>query len=121
MKPTRPMLSVGSAAWALTGALVALPSVPDATPDARWLIGLASVLFPAAAAAAAVALRRGSIRLAGVLLLVSVATPTYFAWPLNLPALVAGLVLTVAPSAVAASSTPASTQRVHSGWPRRSR
>jgi len=35
------------------------------------------VIFPAAAAAAAVALRRGAIRWGGVLLLVSVATPTY--------------------------------------------
>ena len=104
MKPTRQVLVVGSAYWALVGALVALPSVPKATPDARWLIGLASVLFPAAAAAAAVALRRGAIRWAGVLLLVSVATPTYFAWPLNVPALVAGLVLAVAPSAVPAAS-----------------
>lgn len=106
MKPTRQVVTVGSAAWAVAGALIALASVPNSTPDARWLVGLASVVFPAAAAAAAVALRRGAIRWGGILLLVSVATPTYFAWPLNVPALVAGLVLVLAPSAVAMEPVP---------------
>jgi hypothetical protein len=106
MKPTRQVLMVGSAVWALVGALVALPSVPHSTPDGWWLVALASVLFPAAAAAAAVALRRGATRFAGVLLLVSVATPTYFAWALNVPALVAGLVLTLAPSTVPVEPAP---------------
>jgi hypothetical protein len=100
------VLAVGSATWALAGALVALASVPNSTPDARWFVALASVIFPAAAAAAAVALRRGAIRWGGALLLVSVATPTYFAWPLNVPALVAGLVLVLAPSAVAVEPAP---------------
>ncbi len=106
MKATRQVVTVGSAAWAVAGALIALVSVPNSTPDARWLVRLASVVFPAAAAAAAVALRRGAIRWGGVLLLVSVATPTYFAWPLNVPALVAGLVLVLAPSAVAMEPVP---------------
>jgi hypothetical protein len=106
MRPTRQALIIGSAVWAVVGALVAISAVPDVNPDARWLVGVASVIFPAAAAAAAVALRRGALRWAGVLLLISVATPTYFAWALNLPALVAGLGLTLAPSSLDRSPGP---------------
>jgi hypothetical protein len=90
MRPVRQVLIVGSAVWAILGATVALSALPQSTPDSRWFVGMASVVFPAAAAIAAVALRRGALRWAGVLLLVSVATPTYFAWPLNLPALLVG-------------------------------
>ena len=104
MRPTRRVLVIGSGVWALVGALVALSSIPAATPDARWLVAVASALFPAAAAGAALAARRGALRWAGMLLLVSVATPTYFAWPLNVPALVAGLVLVVAPSTVSGAA-----------------
>lgn len=96
----RQTVVVGSVAWAVVGALVALSALPSSMPDARWFVALASVLFPAAAAGAAFALKRGAVRLAGVLLLVSVATPTYFAWPLNVPALVAGLMLVMAPSTI---------------------
>ena len=70
MRPTRQVLVIGSIVWAVVGAAVA----------------------------AAVALRRGALRWAGVFLLLSVATPTYFAWALNLPALVIGLRLATAPS-----------------------
>jgi hypothetical protein len=48
--------------------------------------------------AAALALRRRADRLAGVLLMLSVATPTYFAYVLNLPALMIGLALAAMPS-----------------------
>src|SRR5687768_7789221 len=106
MRPTRQALIIGSAVWAVVGALVASSAVPDVNRDARWFVGVASVVLPAAAAAAAVALRRGALRWAGVLLLISVATPTYFAWALNLPALVAGLGLTLAPSSLDGSPRP---------------
>lgn len=100
MKPTRQTLSIGSAVWAAIGAAVALSQVGAANPDARWLVGAASVVFPAAAVLAALAVRRGALRVAGALLVVSVATPTYMAYPLNLPALVVGLALLMSPAAV---------------------
>lgn len=100
MTPTRQMLITGSLAWAVAGAVVALSSLTEVKADARWLVGAASVVFPVAAVLAAMAMRRGALRWAGAFLLVSVATPTYYAYPLNLPALVAGLVLLAAPSIV---------------------
>ncbi len=106
MRPTRQALIIGSIVWAIVGAVVALTALPDVNADARWFVGAASVLFPAAAAGAALALRREALRLAGVLLLISVATPTYFAWPLNLPALLAGLGLVLAPSTFGGAPKP---------------
>jgi hypothetical protein len=83
--------------WAVVGAVVALPALSMVTADARVIVGAASVLGPLAAAGAAVALQRQRDRLAGALLLVSALTPTYFAWVLNVPALVVGVMLLVAP------------------------
>lgn len=100
MKPTRRALIIGSMAWAVIGAAVAVPLVPQANADVRWIVRIASLVFPAAAAAASVALSRGALRWAGVLLLLSVATPTYMAYPLNLPALVVGLALVVSPAVI---------------------
>jgi len=109
MKPTRRVLIIGSVVWAVIGGLVALSQMSQANADARWLVGAASVVFPAAALAGAMALHRGATRWAGALLLVSVATPTYMAYPLNLPALGAGLWLLVAPTrAIPATSAPLS-------------
>ena len=109
MKPSRRVLIIGSVVWAIMGALVALSQLSQANPDARWLVGGASVVFPAAALAGAMALRRGALRWAGALLVVSVATPTYMAYPLNLPALAAGLWLLFAPTrAVSAMSAQVS-------------
>jgi hypothetical protein len=96
----RRVMQVGAATWAVIALAVALPSVAMASTDARVLVGAASVLGPLAAATAAVVLRRGGDRWAGALLLVSVVTPTYFVWVVNLPALVAGVVLVVAPAVV---------------------
>ena len=53
-----------------------------------------------AAVAAAGSLGRHHDRLAGALLLVSALTPTYFAAIVNVPALVLGLVLLVAPRTI---------------------
>jgi hypothetical protein len=69
----------------------------DVNPDARLLAGIASLLGPAAAIAASIALSRRRDRWAGLLLVVSVITPTYFAWVLNVPALLVGLILLTAP------------------------
>jgi hypothetical protein len=81
---------VGAVVWAAVGLAIALPSVGTANPDARVVIGVFSVVLPLLAALAAVALGRGRYRLAGLLLLLSVATPTYFFWVANVPALGAG-------------------------------
>ena len=93
-------VEIGSVAWAAIGAAVALAALPDVNNDARLLVGVASVLFPLCALGAAVLLRRNQLRAAGLLLLLSVATPTYFAWVLNVPALFAGLMLLAAPAFV---------------------
>ncbi len=87
-------------AWGALGFGVALGSVPHLVGDARLLVGIASVVLPAAAIGAALAVARDHPRGAGVLLVISAATPTYFAWVLNIPALVVGLVLVVAPQAL---------------------
>ena len=74
------------------------PCVTDAVnPDARVLVGIASVAFPGCAVVAAVAVARDHHRTGGVLLLLSVGTPTYFAWALNVPALIVGIALVAAP------------------------
>jgi len=84
-------------AWAALGFGVAIGSVFQVVGDARLLVGVASVVFPAAAVGAGLVIARNRPRIGGVLLVLSAATPTYFAWVLNIPALVVGLVLVVAP------------------------
>jgi hypothetical protein len=96
MAPKR--LAVGAFAWAAVGATVAVTALPGINHDARVLVATASLVFPMCAVGAGIALPRGALRSGGLLLIASVATPTYFAWPLNLPALVAGLVLVVSPA-----------------------
>lgn len=94
----RRVLQVFALAWAVVGAAIALPVVSSVDSDARLLVGAASVLGPLAAVAAAVLIGRQFERWAGVLFLASVITPTYFAWAVNVPALLAGLVLVTAPA-----------------------
>jgi hypothetical protein len=90
----RQRIAIGSVVWAVTGAIVALASLPSVNPDARWLVAAASLAFPTAALFAGVIARRGaSLRWSGVLLLISTGTPTYFFWVINLPAFAAGLAL----------------------------
>lgn len=82
-------------AWATLGAAIAWSSIGDVNADARVFVGTASAVGPALAVVAAVALGgRSHARVAGLLLVASaVVTPTYFAWPLSLAALVAGIAL----------------------------
>lgn len=96
----RRVLQIGALVWAAIGASVALASLGSVNADARLLVGAFSIAGPLAAVGAARLLGRGADRTAGVLLLLSVLTPTYFAYVLNLPALVVGLALVVAPHAV---------------------
>ncbi|HEX3541082.1 MAG TPA: hypothetical protein VHT75_11655 [Acidimicrobiales bacterium] len=91
-------LEVGAVVWAVIGGTVALLSLATVKSDARLVVGLASVGCPLAAASATIALSHHRERLAGFLLIVSVATPTYFAWVLNVPALVFGVMLLAMPN-----------------------
>ena len=96
----RRFFAVGSCLWAVTGATVALSALGNVNDDARAVVTLASIAFPLCALAAAVLLDRRHDRLAGLLLLISVATPTYFAYAVNLPPLVVGVALLVSPRAI---------------------
>jgi hypothetical protein len=98
-RATRRTFTIGAAAWAAVGAAVAGSSLGRVDADALWFVGLAAVLFPLAAAGAAVALSRRRDRTAGLLLVVSVLTPTYFAWVLNVGPLVVGVALLLRPRA----------------------
>lgn len=102
----RRVLEVGALVWAGVAAAVALGSLDEVNPDTRLLVGAASVVGPLAAVGASRLLAHRSDRAAGVLLLVSVLTPTYFAWALNVPALVVGLALLAAPSVAQRSGKP---------------
>ncbi|MEZ5237776.1 MAG: hypothetical protein R2716_02060 [Microthrixaceae bacterium] len=98
----RRAIEIGSLCWAVLGAAVAVASLPAVNGDARMGVGVASVLFPLCAVGAAVALAKGHARSAGVLLVASAATPTYFAYFLNLPALLVGVLLVAVPAVVQA-------------------
>lgn len=96
----RRVLQIGALVWAGVGASVALSSLGNVNADARLLVGVFSIGGPLAAVGAARLLAGGANRAAGALLLVSVLTPTYFAYVLNVPAFLVGLALVVAPQVV---------------------
>lgn len=97
----RQVLHIGALVWAAVGAGVALASFDAVNSDARVLVGVATVLGPVAAVAAGRHISRRSDRAAGALLLLSaLITPTFFAYAINLPALVVGLALVIAPTVV---------------------
>lgn len=100
MTDRRHLATAGAATWAAVGGAVALSQLSAVNGDALLVVGLFSVLGPVLAIAASAAAARGSLRLAGALLVLSaLATPTYFAYPLNLAALAAGAwLLATAPS-----------------------
>ena len=94
------VLQVGSGLWAVLGAAIAWSAMGTVNADARAIVLTASIVGPLAALGAAVALGADRGRIAGLLLLVSVLTPTYFAAVANVPALAVGLALLVAPRRV---------------------
>jgi hypothetical protein len=96
----RHAIQVGAFGWAAVGATVALGSLGSVNADARAIVGIVSVLGPLSALLATTAFAHRHDRLGGLLLLVSAATPTYFAWILNVPALLLGLVLALTPTAI---------------------
>ena len=96
----RRVLQMGSAAWAVIGFSVGLVAVRDAAGTGRFVLIAACIAGPGAALLASLSLASHRDRLAGVLLLASVITPTVFAWVLNVPALLIGLSLLIAPTLV---------------------
>jgi hypothetical protein len=94
--PNRTTLTTaGASLWAVLGGSVSLAGLTNVNDDAVLLVGFFSILGPALAVTAAAAAARGSLRNAGLLLVMSaLATPTYFAYPLNVVVLAAGVWLT---------------------------
>lgn len=82
----RPVQRLAPFAWVWAGiaAGIALPAISSSTPDSRVVVAAASIILPAAAAAAGLALRYRRVGLACGLLALSVGTPTYFAYMVNL-------------------------------------
>jgi hypothetical protein len=102
----RRAIQVGSAVWAVVGFSVGLVAVRDATGTGKYLVIAACIAGPTAALLASVSVASHHDRLAGALLLASVVTPTVFAWVLNVPALLIGLALLVAPAVVSDNRIP---------------
>ncbi|MDQ6617947.1 MAG: hypothetical protein M3083_25190 [Actinomycetota bacterium] len=86
----RRVYQVGAVAWAAVGVTIARGALRLGGPAVPVVVWVSSVFFPLIAVLAALALARGHDRLAGLLLVVSAATPTYFFWIVNVPALVVG-------------------------------
>jgi hypothetical protein len=97
---SRQVLQLGAIVWAAVGLAVGLMSLGSVNADARLLVGAACIAGPLAALMASASLAKHHDSLASVLLLASVITPTFFAWALNIPALVVGLVLIFTPHRV---------------------
>lgn len=93
-------VQIGATAWAMVAFTVASVSLANVSTDALVVVGAASVFLPLAAFLAAIAAAHDRLRVAGALLVLSAATPTYFAWVLNIPALLAGVVLLAAPGMI---------------------
>jgi hypothetical protein len=98
------VLALGAAVWAVVGFAIAATSMATVDGGAPVAVGAASVVFPACAVVAALAVAGDRHRTAGVLLLLSVATPTYFAWIVNVPALLVGAALVLSPGRTVAGS-----------------
>ena len=96
----RQVVRLGAVAWASAGVVLGVASLGSVNSDALALVIAACVIGPGAAFIASWAVDHGHTRRAGWLLLLSVVTPTFFAWVLNVPALVVGLLLVIAPQMV---------------------
>ncbi|MBA2497477.1 MAG: hypothetical protein H0V33_10370 [Acidimicrobiia bacterium] len=95
-----------ASAWAGAALGIGLAELAAVNDDARVLVGITSVVFSAAAVAAAYAARRGRLRLAGGLLVVSAFAPTYFFWFPNVVAVLVGIALLVSSRSAAVSRPP---------------
>jgi hypothetical protein len=97
---TRKVIQAGSLVWAGIAWGIALGNLGRVNADALLFVAVASVVLPAAAVGASLAFGRNRDRLGGALLVLSAGAPTYAAAALNVPALVVGLALLIAPRAV---------------------
>jgi hypothetical protein len=89
---------IGAALWALLGTVIAYKARDDVNYDAKRWVGFASTALPLCAVAAALLIkRRRYLGIAGALLFLSIGTPTYAAWAVNvIPIiLIIALVVTV--------------------------
>lgn len=101
------LMQVGMVAWAVIGAAVAWSSINSVNDDALGLVAAASIVGPLLAASAATAWGRVPSWATGILLAGSaIVTPTYFAWPFNAAALLAGVGLVVLRPHVGRASGP---------------
>jgi len=102
----RRAIQYDSVAWAGVGLSVSLSAFGDVNEVARWIVLIATIAGAGSAFLAAIALGHRHYRTAGALLLISVVTPTYYGYVLNVPALLLGPALLIAPKAVLRPSSP---------------
>lgn len=86
-------LAVGCAIWAILALAIASMGFGSVNSDARLLVFAATAVGVGSAVLAARLLLRGRSRWAGLCLVISVVTPTWYAAVLNLVPLTAGLIL----------------------------
>jgi hypothetical protein len=89
----RGVTAVFCAVWAVAGSVLVGAGFTSVNSDARVLVVAAGLVGVGAAALAAWMAGRGSSRLAGALLVVSIVTPTWAAAIVNVVPLVVGLAL----------------------------
>lgn len=88
----------GAILWRVVGLVIALRGLGDVNADAKLWVGVASVVLPLCAGLAGVLIiGHRSLGVASGLLFLSIGTPTYFAWAVNLIpiVLIVGLVIAV--------------------------
>lgn len=83
--------------WSITIVTIGVIAMPSVNDDAIALVLVATAATAIAAVGAARELIRGHDRIAGALLVASVAAPTFMAYVVGVPALIAGIVLLVRP------------------------
>ena len=91
-------ISIGALLWALIGVMITYRWRGSVNYDARRWIGFFGTVLPLCATAAAVLIkRRRNFTVAGGLLFLSIGTPTYAAWAINLIpiVLIIALIITV--------------------------
>jgi hypothetical protein len=94
----RRVIEVGSMVWAVVALSVGLATLGSYNSDVHLLVIAACIVGAGSAVLASLTVAHRHDRIAGTLLIVSVIAPTSFAWALNLPALLVGAGLVLAPS-----------------------
>ena len=87
---------IGAALWGFVGAVIAWRGMAAVNADAKRWVGVASTALPLCSMIASLLIkRRRNLGVAGGLLLLSIGTPTYFAWAVNIIPiiLIVGLVI----------------------------